>query len=176
MALRPNWFSRNRAGDVVAHLRPDEAAFLIQVVGELRGILDQPTDSPMMQRLFPRAYLDPTEDEREREYSIIANADLLRTRLDRTHALLDVLQPIARAKRPGQVKLSDEQVGEWMSTLNDARLALGVVFNVDEDIEPDDLETDDPRRVGLEVYSLLSWFFGELVDVVATGMPAEGLE
>ena len=156
-------------------LRPDEASFLLRIIGELRSALEQPADSPMMQRLFPRAYLDPTEDAREREYSIIANASLLRTRLDRTQNMLDCLEPIARSDRQSKLVLSEEQVGEWMGTLNDARLALGVLINVDEDVEPDDLADDDPRRYGLEVYSLLSYFFGELVDVAMMAMPIEGI-
>jgi hypothetical protein len=128
-----------------------------------------------MQRLFPRAYLDPTEDAREREYSIIANADLLRTRLDRTQNMLDSLEPMARAPRASKLVMTDEQVAEWMGTLNDARLALGVLINVEEDLEPDDLDDDDPRRFGLEVYTLLSYFFGELVDAATLGMPIEGI-
>ncbi len=176
MAPRHNWFRRNRSGEVVLELRPDEASFLLRIIGELRSALEQPADSPMMLRLFPRAYLDPTEDDREREYSIIANADLLRTRLDRTQAMLDSLEEIARSNRASKLVLSDDQTSEWMGTLNDARLALGVVIDIDEDVEPDDLADDDPRRFGLEVYSLLSHFFGELVDVAMMAMPIEGID
>ncbi len=179
MALRSQWFSRDRSGAVRLQLRADEAAFLTQVIGELREALAQPADSPLMQRLFPRAYLDPTEDAAEREYSILVNADLLRVRLDRTQAILDVLEPIAL--RPSTAKavsvvLTGEQVGEWMGAVNDARLALGVVFDADEDLDIDDLDPQDPRRYGLEVYDLLSYFFSELVDVAALSMPSEGLE
>ena len=176
MVPRHNWFRRNRRGEVVLELRPDEASFLLRIIGELRSALEQPTDSPVMQRLFPRAYLDPTEDAKEREYSIIANADLLRTRLDRTQNMLDSLEVIARSKPNSKLTLSDEQVSEWMGTLNDARLALGVLIEVNEDVEPEDLSDDDPRRFGLEVYSLLSYFFGELVDVASMAMPIEGID
>jgi hypothetical protein len=55
--------------------------------------------------------------------------------------------------------------------LNDARLALGTAIDVTEDLEPDDIAPDDPRYRPLQVYSLLTWFFGELVDVVAEGLP-----
>ena len=174
--VRHNWFRRRRDGSITLELRPDEAALLLQIVGELRGVLDEPSDSPIMQRMFPRAYLDPTEDAAEAEYTVLASAALLRTRLDRTEALLAVLEPVARGTRSMAIELGDDDIPIWMGTLNDARLAMGVAFNVDEDTEAGDLADDDPRKFALEVYSLISWFFGELVDVVAVGMPTEGID
>ena len=90
--------------------------------------------------------------------------------------VLDVLEPVARGERSRALELSDDDIPNWMGTLNDVRLAMGVAFNVDEDTEPEALDDEDPRKFALEVYSLISWFFGELVDVVAVGMPIEGLE
>ena len=174
--VRHNWFRRRRDGSITVELRPDEAALLLQIIGELRGAFEQPADSPILQRMFPRAYLDPTEDAAEAEYSALANAALLRSRLDRTQALLEVLEPVARGERSRALELSEDDIPNWMGTLNDVRLAMGVAFNVDEDTEPEALDDEDPRKFALEVYSLISWFFGELVDVVAVGMPIEGLE
>lgn len=174
--VRHNWFRRRRDGSISLELRPDEAALLLQIVGELRGSLEQPADSPIMQRMFPRAYLDPTEDAAEAEYRVLATAALLRTRLDRTEGLLAVLEPVARGDRSVALELSDDDIPMWMGTLNDVRLAMGVAFDVDEDTEAEDLADDDPRKFALEVYSLISWFFGELVDVVAVGMPIDGID
>ncbi len=170
MGKQYDWFRRSRRG-VVVSLRPEEAALLTALIGELQEELAGPADSPVMARLFPRAYLDPTEERRETEFAAFVHADLLRARLDRLGVLLDVLDPIRRGRREVDVVLDDEAVALWMGVLNDARLALGTAIGVTDDLEPDDLEPDDPRLRPLQVYSLLTWFFAELVDVVAADLP-----
>jgi hypothetical protein len=181
MARRYQWFTRRRDGVVTVRLRPDEAALLIQVANELSTLLDQEGDAAgasnaVIERLFPKAYLDPTEESREREYAALAHADLLRSRFDRLAALLATLEPVVQGTKPQTLELSDDAVQEWMGVLNDARLALGVAVGVSEDLEPDDVDDDDPRHLGLEVYQLLTWFFGELVDVSLGAMPKSGSE
>ena len=56
MARRYQWFTRRRDGVVTVRLRPDEAALLVQVVNELRTLLDS-GDGAVVERLFPKAYL-----------------------------------------------------------------------------------------------------------------------
>src|SRR4051794_691427 len=102
MARRYQWFTRRRDGMVTVRLRPDEAALLVQVAGELRTLLDA-GDSAVLQRLFPKAYLDPTEENREREYAAMVHADLMRDRLDRLAAVLETLEPITRSSSPETV-------------------------------------------------------------------------
>ncbi len=176
MARRTQWWSRRRDGAVTLRLLPDEAQLLVQVFGELRAMLDGAPDDPVMQRLFPTAYLDPTEEAREHEYQVLAHASLLRTRLDSLAELLAALEPIARGTKRVELVLDDDQVGRWMGVLNDVRLALGVAIDIDEDVDPDDYELDDPRRIGVEVYALLTWFFGELVDLLLGTVSESGLE
>ncbi len=178
MARRYQWFTRRRDGVITVRLRPDEAALLVQVATELRTLLgaEHETSGAVIDRLFPKAYLDPTEESREQEYAALVHADLLRSRLDRLAALLETVEPITRERTPQTIPLSDDAVQEWMGVLNDARLALGVAAGVTEDLEPDDVDDDDPRRVGLEVYQLLTWFFGELVDVALGAIHESGIE
>jgi hypothetical protein len=178
MPRRYQWFTRRRDGTVTVRLRPDEAALLVQVAGELRTLLNQEgqSDAAVMERLFPKAYLDPTEESREQEYAALVHADLMRERIDRLAALLETVEPIARGTSTETIPLSDEAVQEWMGVLNDARLALGIAVGVTEDLEPDDVDDDDPRRLGIEVYQLLTWFFGELVDVALGAVPQSGIE
>jgi hypothetical protein len=175
VARRYQWFTRRRDGIVTVRLRPDEAALLVQVANELRTLLAA-GDGAVIDRLFPKAYLDPTEEHREHEYAALVHADLMRNRLDRLAALLETLEPVARSKSTETLELNDEAVQEWMTVLNDARLALGIAVGMTEDLEPDDVDDGDPRRLGLEVYQLLTWFLGELVDVALGAMPEAGLE
>src|SRR4051794_39445631 len=163
---RTQWWSRRRDGTVALRLLPDEAQLLQQVFRELQALLDDSPDDPVVKRLFPAAYLDPTEEARESEYQVLAHASLMRTRLDTLGELLATLDPIAGGRKRVELVLDDEHVNRWMGALNDVRLALGVALDITEDVDLDDFHLDDPRRVGVEIYGLLSWFFGELVDVL----------
>ena len=173
---RTQWWSRRADGIVVLRLLPDEAQLLQQVFRELQNLLDDSPDDPVVKRLFPTAYLDPTEEAREHEYQVLAHASLMRTRLDTLGELLATLDPIARGRKRVELALDEEQVNRWMGALNDVRLALGVALDISEDVDPDDFELDDPRRLGVEVYGLLTWFFGELVDVLLGALPEDGLD
>ncbi|HEY3832106.1 MAG TPA: DUF2017 family protein [Acidimicrobiia bacterium] len=173
MARRYQWFTRRRDGVVTVRLRPDEAALLVQVGNELRALLDS-GDGAVIERLFPKAYLDPTEEGREREYAALVHADLMRSRLDRLAEVLATIEPLTQATKPQTIALDDDAVQEWLAVLNDARLALGVAVGITEDLEPDDVDEDDPRRLGIEVYQLLTWFFGELVEVALAATPESG--
>lgn len=172
---RTQWWSRRGDGVVVLRLLPDEAQLLQQVFRELRGLLDDSPDDPIVERLFPAAYLDPTEEARETEYQVLAHASLMRTRLDTLGELLAALDPIARGRKRVELALDDEQVQRWMGALNDVRLALGVALGITEDVDADDFDVDDPRRLGVDVYGLLTWFFGELVDVLLGALPGDDL-
>ncbi len=176
MARRYQWFTRRRDGVVTVRLRPDEAQLLVQVVAELRTLmgLDGEANAAVMERLFPKAYLDPTEEARENEFAALVHADLMRTRLDRLAAVVSTLEPVAQSDKPQTIELRDDAVQEWMAVLNDVRLALGVAVGLSDDLEPDDVDDDDPRRLGLEVYQLLTWFFGELVEVALASTPKSG--
>jgi hypothetical protein len=176
MARRSQWWERRSDGVITLRLLPDEAQLLVQLFGELRTALDGDPNDPVLRRLFPAAYLDPTEEEREREYQVLAHASLLRTRLDSLRELTKALTPIATGKRRAELVLDDEMVGRWMGVLNDVRLALGVAADIGEDADPDEFELDDPRRLGVEVYSLVTWFFGELVDLLLSATPEAGLD
>ncbi|MQA17237.1 MAG: DUF2017 family protein [Pseudonocardiaceae bacterium] len=66
----------------------------------------------------------------------------------------------------GTVRLSEEQAQAWLSALNDVRLALGTVLEVDEDM-PDELPSDDPRAAHLPVYHWLTWVQESLIQALA---------
>lgn len=176
MTRRYQWWSRRGDGAVTLRLRPDEAAFLAQLFRELRRSLVSSDDDAIAQRLFPRAYLDPTEEVAEREFQVLGHSSLLRTRLDSLGSLTALIEPIAAGRKPVTLVLSDDDVPRWMGVLNDVRLALGVALGVTDDLESDDLDPDDPRLFGVEIYSLLTWFFGELVDLQLGALPETGLE
>lgn len=65
----------------------------------------------------------------------------------------------------GKVSLNPEEAGAWLAAINDVRLSLGVVLDIDADT-PDVLPEDDPRSGHLGVYQWLTWVQDSLVQAL----------
>jgi hypothetical protein len=165
---RYHWVHRDRAGRIVVRLEPIEAETLIAVVADLRTLLEEGgVSDAVTRRLFPRAYLDPTEEEAETQWEALVQPDLLRTRLDALAAVTDSLRAAA-PNRKGllEVELDEERQAQWLGVLNDARLALGTALDIGEDTELDHFTADDPQRGPFLLYSALTALQGELIDAL----------
>src|SRR5205814_4153470 len=114
---------------------------------------------PVKQRLFPRAYLDPTEEIAESQWQSLVHGDLVDSRLAslRTVVLgLDAAQEAAGLDGMREVTLDGPAAEQWLAVLNDARLAFGTALGVTADADVDDLDPDDPRAEGYAVYDWLT--------------------
>ncbi|MDQ1468403.1 MAG: hypothetical protein QOH10_2818 [Actinomycetota bacterium] len=165
---RGHWVRRDRGGQVVVRLEPLEAETLVAVVAELRAVLEAGAgNDPVSRRLFPRAYLDPTEEEAEEQWQSLVQPDLLRTRLDALAAMTASLTTADPTRRGNlEIVLDDASQAQWLGVLNDARLALGTSLDITEETELDHFETDDPQRGRFLLYSALTALEGELVDAL----------
>jgi len=65
----------------------------------------------------------------------------------------------------GRVRLSAGDAEAWLRSLNDVRLALGVVLGITEDYERElsELDTEDPREAYLHIYDWLTFLQETLV-------------
>jgi Domain of unknown function (DUF2017) len=159
---------RSEAG-LVLTLDPTEVEILRDLAGQLESLFDGGVPvrggDPTRDRLFPRAYLDPTEDVAETEWQVAIHEDLVRQKSEAVGALVDSLET-ATAGRRGVLELTlpPEVVDQWLGALNDVRLALGVVLDVSEDEM--EIERNDPRAPGLELYGWLTWLQGSLVQAL----------
>jgi len=148
--------------DLVVSLTPEEAEFLAGLPAELREVFEGPLDDPAGQRLFPSAYLDPTEERGEAEWQAMVVPDLLRRRLD---SLEVVAASLARVRPDGAwmvIELTPDEVQAWLGILNDTRLVLGSRLAITED---DDRIAMDPNRAGaFDVYAWLTALESDLVD------------
>ena len=145
------------AGPGGAEGRPDEA-------GERP---DAPVD-PVLERLFPRAYLEPEDVERDAEYHRLMRNDLLESKLANLDVITKTLDRGTVSLRRWTVDLTEEEAGAWLGALNDLRLALGVRLGITEDFEGD-VDPSDPQAPALHVLSYLGWLEENLLEALTSG-------
>ncbi|MDI5967726.1 DUF2017 domain-containing protein [Streptomyces sp. SL13] len=132
-----------------------------------------PPDDPALARLFPNAYHDPERaaddkaDEASAEFRRYTENDLRAgKRADALSVVHDLDHLTPRRNGSARLTLSREQVPRWLRTLNDLRLTIGTVLDVDDD--PDSalyhLDDDDPRKPYVIAYMWLGALQETLVE------------
>ncbi|MGH8983289.1 MAG: DUF2017 family protein [Acidimicrobiia bacterium] len=159
---------RRRGEGVVVSLTEAEAELLRDVPDELRPVLEsgRDPDDPIRERLFPRAYLDPTEDLAEEEWRELVHPELIRERLGALKRLTESLARATTRKGRVELELDGDEAHAWLGALNDARLALGTRLGVTEDLDQTELPADHPDAAAYAVYGWLTWMQGDLVETL----------
>jgi hypothetical protein len=157
VARRP--FKRvGSTGEVVVTLPALDCELLRQLGTQVRALLtDVEPGDPVYERMFPRAYLDPTEEAAEDQWQRYLHADLVDARVK---ALDELVAALDRGEHHGtwlSTTLSPDEVDRWLAALNDARLALGTRLGVEEDRDVEGVPEDDPDRPAWELYDWLTW-------------------
>lgn len=175
-----------------SQLEPAEAAVLRGMVGSIDEMLadraaaaptdelaamtglrtgsSTPPEDATLRRLLPDFHrldeLGPGEDDPEAgEDSAAALRSLHEPGLiDDKRAAAAVVLATCPAEG-GKISLTPEQADAWLAAVNDVRLSLGVVLDIDADT-PDELPEDDPRAGHLGVYQWLTWVQDSLVQVL----------
>ena len=161
-------FRRNKQARLVVRLTTEEVALLRRLPADLEVIVQGgDVDDPVIQRLFPRAYLDPTEEEAESDFQRLVHGDLVAERLAAL-ALLDTTLQRAEPARGQWVEceLSDDEEAAWLGVLNDARLALGTRLGVTEDMDSRHLDLTDPDAPAFALYDWLTVLQGQLIEAL----------
>ena len=156
--FRRSRVARTRRGTYELHLPAAERALLVNLVDQLRELLSLTTDDPAVRRLFPTAYHE--DAERDREYQQLVRDELLERRL----AALATVEETTFLD-----EVTEEQLSGWLTALNDLRLVLGTRLDVSED--DGELEEDDPNAPALAVYGYLGFLLSEVVEALAEGLP-----
>ncbi|MCU1346841.1 MAG: hypothetical protein JWL70_3107 [Acidimicrobiia bacterium] len=154
MASKP--IRRNRHGGVDLRLSSDERDLLLSLGPQLRALLTDTPQDPILKRLFPPAYVEDTEAESF--YRLLARDELVNRRL----ANLDNLERAARAD-----KLSPEEALAFLNALNDLRLVLGTRLEVTEDDDPSEIDPSDPEAGLHSVYHYLGWLLELTLEALA---------
>jgi hypothetical protein len=161
-------FRRNRQGRLVVRLTTEEVALLRRLPVDLKTLVagGDPED-PVLQRLFPHAYLDPTEEDAETDWQRLVHDDLVAERL----AALSLLETALARATPGrgswvEAELTAEEESAWLGVLNDARLALGTRLGVTEEMDLRHLDADDPEVAAFALYDWLTVLQGQLIEAL----------
>jgi Domain of unknown function (DUF2017) len=160
-------FERKGEG-VLVSLDSNEVELLRAVPDQLQTVLAGPggKDDPVYNRLFPSAYLDPTEESAEREWQELVHPELLRERLAAVELVTATLDRAVTKRGRAEVELTTEEVEAWLHVLNDARLAIGTRIGVTEEPEVEDLDPSDPNAPAHAMYNWLTWLENDLVETL----------
>ncbi|MFC8344392.1 DUF2017 domain-containing protein [Streptomyces sp. NPDC057280] len=142
----------------------------------------EPPSDPVLKRLFPDAYSDPEgtpeakEAEEQRAYSSefrrYTENDLRAGKRDNALAVIRTLDALRPVDDGGAVlKLSVEESRQWLSSLNDLRLAIGSRLEITDEEDTDllyRLPDEDPRKPMVMAYL---WLGGLQETLVSTLLP-----
>ncbi|WP_430233762.1 DUF2017 family protein [Nitrosomonas communis] len=156
--FRRRRITRTAAGTYQVRLSEPERSLLGRLADQLRDLLLETTDDPTVRRLFPTAYNE--DAERDREYQQLVRDELLERRL----AALGTVETTLAAD-----ELSEEELSAWLGAINDLRLVLGTRLDVSEDLV--EVEADDPDAPAYAVYEYLGFLLSEVVDALSEGLP-----
>jgi hypothetical protein len=158
-------FKRVGRDRVRVRLAQDELAVLRGLPDQLRTVLGEDEDEPVNRRLFPPAYLDVADIERDAEYRRLMHDDLVEEKLANLDLVTASLERGSASVRRWTVELTDEEAAAWLGVLNDLRLALGVRLDITEDYDGD-VDDTDPRAPAFRLLSYLGWLEEQLLDAL----------
>ncbi len=158
-------FKRVGNDRVRVRLANDEVAVLRGLPDQLRTVLGEGEDEPVNRRLFPPAYLDVADIERDAEFRRLMHDDLVAEKLTNLDLVTGTLARGTSSVRRWTVELTDEEATAWLGVLNDLRLALGVRLDITEDFDGD-VDDTDPRAPALRLLSYLGWLEEQLLEAL----------
>ena len=142
----------DRAGEYRVDLDDAFRQVLRELMQQFLDLLGDP-GAPVMHRLFPPAYSDPGDLERQEEYRRLMQEDLV----ERHKAECETVLATADAKH-----LTEEQLLAWTRSINGLRLAIGTYLDVQED-DP----VGEPTTAEESAYHWLSFLLDEAVDALS---------
>ncbi len=123
-----------------------------ELMSQLLALLDDP-GAPVMHRLFPPAYSQQTDLERQEEYRRLMQDDLVERHRDECRTVI--------ASLAGK-SLDEGQMLAWVKAVNSMRLVLGTYLDVQEDDPPRKPETPEESA-----YLWLSFLLEESVEALS---------
>jgi hypothetical protein len=129
------------------NLDREERDLLVRLMGELASLLSGPGDNELLARLFPTAY--PDDEEKEREYQRLMREELVASRLAAITTVTAVLDP------GHTTPLDEAETVAFLQALNAVRLVLGTMLGITDDETAD--AADDADSPEHHLYDFLGW-------------------
>jgi hypothetical protein len=139
-------------------LDPGLRAVLAQLLGELRGALEEAPDDPNLARLRPTAYAD--DPDRDAEYQLLAGEELRESRLGAIDAVVESLDRDA---------LTEDELWTWLRATNALRLVVGTRLGITDDDESlhDRSTLSDEQQALWSIYDFTTLVQYEVVEALS---------
>lgn len=166
-------FKRARDGTLEVTLYAEEVELLAMTARDMMTIVEEPPAGEVRDRLYPRAYLDPTEEKAQGEYDALVHDDLVRARRAALETIVEGLDTPPNNRGLIEITLGPDEEMQWLTAVNDARLVVGTALGVSEDVDTD-YERDDPRFEYGVLYAWLTQLHFELVTLLLDEIGSAG--
>ncbi|HSB88157.1 MAG TPA: DUF2017 family protein [Ilumatobacteraceae bacterium] len=143
-----------------------ERELLTRLLNELSQLLVGESDDERLVRIFPPAYHLPTDAQADAEYQRLMREELVATRL----SAIAVVNAALRSPEP----VDDETMTAFVQSINGLRLVLGTMLDVSEDMDPDDVDDDQPMAGEHHLYNFLSWLLDWAVRALSEPVTPAG--
>lgn len=152
---------RRSGSGFVIDLHDEEATLIRRLVGQLRAVLtddDPDTEAQaLIVRLFPVAY--PDDDEMEAEYQRLMRDELVQSKL----AAFDIIDEAVGGDAP----IDEGRLIAVMQSINSIRLVLGVILDVSDDPDRDEVDEDLEDSPEYHLYGYLSMLLDACVQALS---------
>jgi hypothetical protein len=163
----PSVFKRVGKDRYRMRLSAEEVQLLRGLPDQLRSVLEDAEPDPVTDRLFPPAYRDPSDAERQAEYRRLMQEELVAEKLANLDLVVGTLGRGQLRQRRWTAELTEEEALAWLGVLNDLRLALGVRLEITDDFDGV-VAPDDPDAAAKHLLSYLGWLEEHLVEALST--------
>ncbi len=147
--------SRVGAGRFALRLPRPERLLLRSLLSELQQLVEG--RDPTTRRLFPPAYHD--DPEKEREYQSLMGSELAASRLSAIETVRKTLN---------ESELDQQALERWMEAINSLRLVLGTRLEAGEELPVG--APDDPDAPAYAVYEYLGWLMEQAVQAISVDL------
>jgi hypothetical protein len=146
-----------------------ETEALIELARSTLAIVDAPFpdsgDEAVRSRLFPRAYLDPTEDAAEFAFQATVHGDMAQVRGNAITAFIGDIESGKHSRRGVEISLDVDAAGRWIGVINDLRLTLGTRIGVsDSENDPGHSEVVGVGQGDRPFYTWMTYLQEELIS------------
>ncbi len=115
-------------------------------------------------RLYPRAYLDPTEDKAEALWQSERHGALAAGKAASLERVRSALLHATPGRSGRTITVDASGVQEWCMVINDVRIRLGAELDIQNEQQFADADPSHPQWESIVQYHVLSHVLDQLVD------------